>query len=59
MEYKKAIEVLQKMLETGRLLPEEKEAVITALGALDWGVQGENRFKNFLKRKKEEQDRTH
>lgn len=49
MEYKKAIEILLKIMEKDSLAAEEKEAIQTAIGTLDCGSLAENRFKGILK----------
>jgi hypothetical protein len=45
MEHEKAIEVLKGMLDRGRPVAEEKEAVTTAVGAPSRGKPGESRAK--------------
>ena len=40
MEYKKAIAILMNILEKRSLAAEEKEAVLTAIGILDWDSLG-------------------
>jgi hypothetical protein len=45
MEYQKAIDVLKKLLDKPSLDPEEKEAVMTAIGVLGWGALGKSRIK--------------
>lgn len=45
MEHEKAIAVLKGMLDWGRPVTEEKEAVTTAIGAPSWGKPGESRAK--------------
>lgn len=52
MEYKKAIEVLFKMIDGRKLKAEEKGAVLTAIKILDCGVLADNRLKSFIKSKK-------
>jgi hypothetical protein len=44
MDYKQAISVLTKMLDERSLDGEEKEAVLTAIGVLDWAALGKNRM---------------
>jgi hypothetical protein len=53
MEYKKAIDVLIKLLGKHRLGGEDKEAVLTAIGVLDWAALGKNRIKGIIKSRKE------
>ena len=53
MEYKKAIDVLMDFLKKNKLCSEEKEAVLTAIGVLDWASIGKNRMKSIIKAKKE------
>ncbi|MDD5190198.1 MAG: hypothetical protein PHE50_04050 [Dehalococcoidales bacterium] len=52
VEPKKAIEVLQKILENHTLTTEEKEAIIAAIGMLSWGSLAQSRLKN-LKNKRD------
>ena len=44
MDYQQAISVLTKMLENREFAPEEKEAVLTAIGVLDWAALGKTRL---------------
>lgn len=53
MEYKEAITFLVKMLDRYSLDSGEKEAVLTAIGVLDWASLGKNRMKGILKARKE------
>lgn len=53
MEYKQAISVLTKMLDEGTLDAEQKEAVLTAIGVLDWAALGKNRFKSMMEKRKD------
>jgi len=53
MEYKKAIGVLMNLLNKNQLNPEEKEAILTAIGVLDWAHFGKNRMRNIAKARKE------
>ena len=52
MEYQKAIDILKKLLEKHPLNPEEKEAVMTAIGVLSLGSLAKSRIKN-IKAKRE------
>lgn len=53
MEYKKAIEVLFKMIDGKKLKAEEQDAILTAIKILDCGVLADNRLKSFIKHKRE------
>lgn len=55
MEYKEAIGILLKMMERSNN-PEEKEALLTAIGTLDCGSLADNRLKGIMKSKKEKKD---
>lgn len=55
MDYKKAIDILMKMLDKPSLNNEEKEAILTAIGTLDWGSLAKNRLKRIIKVKKANQ----
>lgn len=53
MEYKKAAEVLVKMLKNPKLTAEEKQALAVAIGWLGWAYLYQNRIKSIrAKRKK-------
>jgi hypothetical protein len=56
MEYKKAIDILLKIMDRHSLNTEEKEAIITAISTLDCGSLAENRFKGIIKGRKSKQD---
>ena len=58
MDYKQAISVLTKMLEERSLDGEEKEAVLTAIGVLDWASLGKNRFKSMMEKRKNRRDKS-
>lgn len=45
MEYKEAITILKRLLDTYPLSTEEKEAVLTAIGMLSWGSLSSSRLK--------------
>jgi len=53
MEYKKAIDVLMKLLNKNQISSEEKEAILTAIGILDWAHFGKKRMMNIAKARKE------
>jgi len=57
MEYKKAINVLLKIMDKHLLDAEEKEAILIAVGTLDCGSLAENRFKKIIKGKKAKQSK--
>jgi hypothetical protein len=56
MEDKVAIEILTKLLEKGNLSAEEKEAVLTAIGALGWTKLGKARIQNIARARKAEKE---
>lgn len=45
MDYKKAIAILQSLLDEHSLNAEEKEAVMTAIGVLSWASLSKSRMK--------------
>ncbi len=45
MEYDKAIDILKSLLDRHPLNAEEKEAVVTAIGALSWGALAASKIK--------------
>ena len=45
MEYEKAVAVLKSLLDRHPLDAEEKEAVMTAIGVLGWGVLAKSKLK--------------
>ena len=45
MEYQKAITILKNLLEKKSLDAEEKEAVMTAIGVLNWGLLSKSKLK--------------
>ncbi|MDP2741663.1 MAG: hypothetical protein Q8O66_03200 [bacterium] len=53
MEYRKAIDVLMKMLSKYSFSAEEKEAIMTAVGTLDFGSLAKNRMKRIIKAKQD------
>ena len=57
MEYKKAVAILIKMLSKHSFGAEEKEAVLTAIGILDWVNLGKNRLKGIMKARKIKQNK--
>jgi len=52
MEYKKAIDILLKLLKKDSINHEEKEAITLAIGSLDCGSLFKNRFKGIIKARK-------
>ena len=57
MEYKKAIDILLKMLDKYSLDAEEKEAILTAMGTLDCGSLAENRLRGIMKARKAKKEK--
>ena len=57
MEYKKAVNILIKLLDKHSLDAEEKEAVLTAVGVLDWVSLAKNRMKGIIKARKAKRDK--
>ncbi len=57
MDYKRAISVLRRMLDERSLDGEEKEAVLTAIGILDWASLGKNRLTNMAEKRKAKRDK--
>ncbi len=57
MEYKKAVAILMKLLEKHPLNEEEREAVLTAVGMLDWASIAKNRMKDKIKSWKEKREK--
>lgn len=53
MEYRKAIDILMKMLNKYPFNSKEKEAVMTAVGTLDFGFLAKNRMKRIIKEKQD------
>lgn len=49
MEDKKAMNILISLAEKYSLTPEEKEAILTAIGILSWSSLGESRMKRIIK----------
>lgn len=58
MEYREAITILIKMLDKYSLDAKEKEAVLTALGVLDWAALGKNRVRGILKARKAKRNKS-
>jgi hypothetical protein len=56
MEDKEAIEILTRLLEKYSLAGEEKEAVLTAIGALGWTKLGKGRMENIIRARKAEKE---
>jgi hypothetical protein len=57
MEYKKAVAVLVQMLDKRDLDAEEKEAVLTAIGVLDWASLGKSRMQSLIKARKAKREK--
>jgi hypothetical protein len=57
MEHKEAKEILLKLLDINSLNKEEKSAIITALGTLDWFILGKNRANSIIRAKKAKKDK--
>lgn len=57
MEYKKAVAILMNLLNKKSLNKEEKEAILTAIGVLDWASLAKNRMKGIIKAKKAKQEK--
>lgn len=58
MDYKQAISVLTKMLDKHEFEPEEKEAVLTAIGVLDWAALGKTRLRSIAEKRREKRDKS-
>ncbi len=58
MEYKKAVAILMRMLNKRSLDKAEKEAVLTAIGVLDWAKLGKNRIKSMVKARKAKREKS-
>jgi hypothetical protein len=56
MDYKEALSVLTKMLNERSLDAEEKEAVQTAIGLLDWASLGKNRMKSMVEKRRAQRE---
>ncbi|KKP31666.1 MAG: hypothetical protein A2312_04145 [Candidatus Staskawiczbacteria bacterium RIFOXYB2_FULL_32_9] len=50
-DYKKAIEVLFAMLKKYKFTKEEKDAIMTAIGTLDFGSLARNRATRIIRNK--------
>lgn len=57
MEYKKAIDILLKIMKKYSLDSKEKEAILTAIGTLDCGSLIDNRLKVIIKNQKNKRDK--
>ncbi len=57
MDYKQAISVLTKMLDERSFDAEEKEAVETAIGVLEWASLGTNRMKSMAEKRRAKRDK--
>jgi len=58
MEYKKAVTILMSLLDKHSLDAKEKEAVLTAIGVLDWASLAKNRMKRIIKARKAKRDKS-
>jgi hypothetical protein len=52
-DYKKAIEILFLMLKKYKFTAQEKNAIMTAVGTLDWGSLAKNRMTRIIKHKQD------
>jgi hypothetical protein len=57
MESKKAANILINLLKRYSLEPEEKEAVLSAIGALSWFLLAENKIKKLKNKKDKNADK--
>jgi hypothetical protein len=57
MEYKEAVTILMVLLNRHSLNTKEKEAVLTAIGLLDWAAIGKKRMKSIMKARKDKRDK--
>lgn len=57
MEYKEAQKVLFGLAKKLGLKKEEKEAVLTAVGVLDYGILAKNRYKRIIKAQKDKKEK--
>lgn len=57
IDYRKAIDILMKMLDKYPFSKEEKEAVTTAVGTLDFGALAKNRMRRIIKAKQTKKKR--
>jgi len=57
MDYKEARDILIKMVDKKSLNSEEKEAVLTAIGVLDWASLAKNAFKSRIKKIKAKKEK--
>lgn len=58
MEDKEAIDILKKLLDKPSVAEKEKEAIMTAIGALGWFKLGKNRMDQIIKAKKSEREKS-
>jgi len=58
MEYKKAVTILISLLDRHSLDDEEKEAVLTAIGILDWASLSKSGIKAQIKARKAKRDKS-
>jgi hypothetical protein len=57
MEYKEALAILIKLQDKHSLGPEEKEAILTAIGVLDMASIAKKSWKNRIKAIKEKREK--
>lgn len=58
MDYKKALEILTIILkDKNSFTAEEKEAMMTAIGVLDFAALGKKRFEAIIKAKKAKREK--
>lgn len=57
MDYRQAISILRKMLDERSLDGEEREALLTAIGVLDWASLGTSRMKAIAEKRKARRDK--
>lgn len=58
MDYKHARDILTKKLKDNNFISsEEKEAMMTAIGVLDFATLGKNRFNAIIKARKEKREK--
>ena len=56
-DYKKAIEILFLMLKKYKFAEEEKDAIMTAIGTLDFGSLARNRATRIIKNRQDKRKR--
>lgn len=58
MDYKKAINILKKLPDKHRFSVQEKKAVWTAIGTLDWALIAQKNMRNRIKILKVKRDKS-